>query len=381
VGGPLTGVRVIEVAGIGPGPFAAMVLADMGADVVRVDRPTTANASRGVASASNPVGRGRRSVVIDLKQPAASELVLRLVESADALIEGFRPGVAERLGIGPEACLARNPRLVYGRITGWGQDGPLAARAGHDINYIALAGTLGAIGRAGDTPVPPLNLLGDYGGGGMLLVVGVLAGIIEAARSGRGQVVDAAMVDGAALLATVIHGFRAAGDWRDERGVNVLDTGAHFYEVYETADGGFLAVGAIEPQFYDQLLERIGLDREGLAAQSDRAEWPALKERFAAVFRTKTRDEWSAIFEGSDACVTPVLSMAEVATHPHLRARETFREIDGVLQPGPAPRFARTPCGNERPPPRPGQHTQEVLLESGLTEEEITVLSRSGTIH
>jgi alpha-methylacyl-CoA racemase len=357
-----------------------MMLADMGADVIRVERPTSLRTAVGIAGDSNPVGRGRRSVAIDLKQSEASELVLRLVESADALIEGFRPGVAERLGIGPEVCLSRNPRLVYGRITGWGQHGPLAARSGHDINYIALAGTLGAIGRAGGAPVPPLNLIGDYGGGGMLLVAGVLAAIIEAARSGRGQVVDAAMLDGAALLSTVVYGLWAAGDWRDDRGVNVLDTGAHFYEVYETADGAFVAVGAVEPQFYAELLNRIGLDRDELPEQWDRAEWPALKSRFAAVFRTKTRDEWSAIFEGSDACVTPVLSWGEVATHPHLRARRTYREIDGVLQPGPAPRFARTPSANDLPPPRAGQHTEEVLLQSGLTAEEICGLRESGTI-
>ncbi|HZU71190.1 MAG TPA: CaiB/BaiF CoA-transferase family protein, partial [Acidimicrobiales bacterium] len=334
--GPLQGVRVVEVAGIGPGPFAAMMLADMGAEVIRVDR---AQAVRGGDPARPPMdvlARGRRSIGVDLKNPDGVETVLRLVEGSQALIEGFRPGVAERLGIGPQECLARNPALVYGRMTGWGQDGPYASMAGHDINYIALAGTLHPIGRAGGPPVPPLNLVGDFGGGGMLLAFGVACGLLEAGRTGQGQVVDAAMVDGAAVLAAMFHGFTASGIWTEERGTNLLDTGAHFYDVYETADARFVSIGSIEPQFYAELLRLTGLEGEDLPHQMDRSQWAALKERLAAVFRTKTRDEWCSIMEGTDVCFAPVLSLSEAPAHPHNQARRTFVEVGGVVQPAPA---------------------------------------------
>jgi alpha-methylacyl-CoA racemase len=341
--GPLAGVRVVELAGIGPGPFCAMLLADLGADVLRVDRP----------AASRPgwptvLARGRRSVAVDLKHPDGAGVVLDLVAAADALVEGFRPGVAERLGIGPDACLARNPRLVYGRVTGWGQQGPWRLAAGHDIDYVALAGALHPIGQAGGPPVPPLNLLGDFGGGGMLLALGVVAALLEAGRSGTGQVVDAAMVDGAALLTTQFHELLAAGLWREERGANLLDGGAPFYGVYETADGRHLAVGALEPQFWAELLRRLGLDAGDLPAQLDRDGWPLLRARLAALFRTRTRDEWSELLAGTDACVTPVLGLAEAPAHPHNRARGTFVDVGGVVQPAPAPRFSRpasTPTG------------------------------------
>ncbi|HET7522658.1 MAG TPA: CaiB/BaiF CoA-transferase family protein, partial [Acidimicrobiales bacterium] len=348
--GPLKGYRVVELAGIGPGPFAGMMLADMGAEVLRVDR------AAGVREGASPpfadvLGRGRRSVGVDLKQPDGREVVLRLVESADALIEGFRPGVTERLGLGPEDCMARNPRLVYGRMTGWGQDGPYANAAGHDINYIALSGTLGMIGRKGEAPVPPLNLVGDFGGGGMLLAFGIVCAMLEATRSGQGQVIDAAMVDGAALLAAMMHGFRTTGMWQ-ERGTNLLDTGAFFYEVYETADGRYVSLGSIEPQFYAQMAQLTGLADESGAApeQNDRASWPSLKQRMADLIKTKTRDEWCELMEGTDACFAPVLEPGEAPSHPHNRHRGTFIDIEGVTQPGPAPRFSRTVPAVERPP-------------------------------
>jgi alpha-methylacyl-CoA racemase len=354
-GGPLAGLKVVELAGIGPGPFAAMLLADLGAEVVRVDRPGGGGL---IPAEMDVLARGRRSIAVDLKNPSGAEAVLRLAERADVLIEGFRPGVAERLGVGPEACHARNPRLIYGRMTGWGQDGPLAPRAGHDIAYIAITGVLHAIGRAGGPPQVPLNLVGDFGGGGMYLVVGVLAALWESARSGRGQVVDAAIVDGAAHLAAGIYGMLGAGLWHDQRGVNTLDTGAPFYDVYATADGGYVAVGAIEPQFYAELLARLGLTEEEApqtAAES--------RQRFAEVFRTRTRDEWTTVFEGSDACVAPVLSMTEAAGHPHLAARGTFVDCDGVVQPAPAPRFSRTEAVLGTPPAPAGTHTREVLAD------------------
>jgi alpha-methylacyl-CoA racemase len=378
--GPLAGLAVVEVAGIGPGPFAAMMLADMGAEVLRVDRASSVPATPSESVSRDLLARGRRSVGVDLKHPEGVATVLRLVERADGLIEGFRPGVAERLGIGPEPCLARNPRLAYGRMTGWGQDGPLAGAAGHDIDYIALAGVLGAIGRAGQPPVPPLNLVGDFGGGGMLLAFGMVCAFFEAARSGRGQVVDAAMVDGAALLTTMIHGLRAMGLWKEERGTNLLDTGAHFYEVYETADGGHVAVGAIEPQFYAELLRLSGLEGEDLAPQMDRSSWPQMKERLARVFRSRTRDEWCQIMEGGDACFAPVLSMAEAPDHPHNRGRGTFVEVGGVVQPGPAPRFSRTPGEVAGPPARPGQHTDEALEDWGFSAAERSRLRRVGAV-
>jgi alpha-methylacyl-CoA racemase len=379
--GPLEGCRIVELAGIGPGPFAAMMLADMGADVIRVDRAQAVAAHH----RGDPLGRGRRSVGVDLKHPDGVETVLRLADRADALIEGFRPGVTERLGVGPDACLARNPRLVYGRMTGWGQEGPYAASAGHDINYIALSGTLSMIGRAGDAPVPPINLLGDFGGGGMLLAFGVVCGILEARASGRGQVVDAAMVDGAALLATFVHALRASGAWSADRGTNLLDTGAWFYEVYETSDGGYVSFGSLEPQFYAELLRLTGLadDVDGGGAvppPSERSSWPAMKRRLAGIVRTKTRDEWCRIMEGSDVCFAPVLGVDEAQKHPHNVHRGTFVDLDGVVQPAPAPRFSRTPVSVGLPPPRPGQHTPEVLADWGFPEDEVSALVKSGAV-
>jgi alpha-methylacyl-CoA racemase len=379
--GPLAGVRVIELAGLGPAPFGAMVLADLGADVVRVDRAERCVGGSAQAPPADVLQRGRRSIGVDLKQPGGRDALLRMIEHADVLIEGFRPGVCERLGLGPDVCLSRNPRLVMGRMTGWGQDGPLALTAGHDIDYIAVSGVLGAIGRRGERPVPPLNLVGDFGGGGMLLALGVVCALFEAQRSGRGQVVDAAMVDGSALLMTMMHGFRAMGVWDDERGVNLLDTGAGFYEVYETADGRYLAVGALESEFYAQLLDGLGLaDDPDLPKQMDKAAWPDLTERFAAVIRTRTRDEWEAVFAGRDACVAPVLSMAEAPEHPHNVARGTFVERFGVVQAAPAPRFGRTPAELDRPPAFPGQHTDEVLGEWGFSGDEIAGLREGRAI-
>lgn len=379
--GPLEGVRVVELAGIGPGPFCAMVLADMGAEVLRVDRPDRVRPGRPERPPLDLLGRGRRSAAIDLKHPEGAAALLRLVERADVLVEGFRPGVMERLGLGPDVCLERNPRLVYGRMTGWGQEGPLAHAAGHDINYIALAGALHAIGRRGEPPVPPLNLVGDFGGGGLLLAFGIVCALYERERSGRGQVVDAAMVDGAALLMTMFFGMRAAGFWSDERGTNLLDTGAHFYEVYETADGRYVALGPIEPQFYRELLEKLGLaDDPAFAAQMDRSRWPELKERLAAIFRTRTREEWCALLEGTDACFAPVLSLEEAPRHPHNVARGTFVEFEGVVQPAPAPRFGRTRPELRRPPAHPGEHTEEALRDWGFAPEEIEKLRAAGAI-
>ncbi len=341
--GPLHGLKVIEMAGIGPAPFCAMLLADMGAQVLRVARPG--------AETHDPagvLGRGRHTLRLDLREAGAADTLLGLLDGADALIEGFRPGVMERLGLGPDACLARNARLVYGRMTGWGQHGPLAQAAGHDINYVALSGALHAIGRAGEPPVPPLNLVGDFGGGAMLLAFGLMCALHEAQRSGRGQVVDAAMTDGAALLSAMMYGFKAAGRWSNGRGENLLDGGAPFYDTYACADGKYVAVGAIEPQFWALLRERCGLDDPLFDAQQDRARWPEQKQRLAAVFRTRTRDAWCALLEGSDACFAPVLDWDEAPRHAHNVARETFVTVDGVLQPAPAPRFSRTPA----PPPR-----------------------------
>jgi alpha-methylacyl-CoA racemase len=373
--GPLQGIRVLEFAGIGPGPFCAMLLADMGADVVRIDRASSATGRAPV----DPLLRGRRSIAVDLKSPDGIEAVLRLVASADALLEGFRPGVMERLGLGPNVCLARNPKLVYGRMTGWGQDGPLAQAAGHDINYIALAGALEGIGRAGEPPLPPLNLVGDFGGGGMLLAFGVLAALLEQKRSGKGQVVDAAMVDGAALLMSMFWGMRHIGMWTETRGTNLLDTGAHFYEVYECSDGKFISLGSIEPQFYAELVKLAGLDAKEFP-QLDRANWPELKKRLAAVFKRKTRAEWCRIMEGSDVCFAPVLAMSEAPSHPHNVARKTFIEVAGVTQPAPAPRFSRTAPEVSRPPARSGEHGEEVLASFGFRPEEIRRLRESKAI-
>ena len=380
--GPLEGVRVVELAGIGPGPFAAMMLADMGADVLRVDRAQAVRpVEAGAAPPADVLNRGRRSVGIDLKHPEGVAAVLDLVERADALLEGFRPGVTERLGIGPEDCLARNPRLVYGRMTGWGQEGPYAKAAGHDINYIALAGALDPIGRAGGPPVPPLNLVGDFGGGGMFLAYGVVCALLEAQRSGRGQVVDAAMVDGAAVLTTPFHGMRSTGFWNLERGTNLLDTGAHFYDVYETADGKFVSFGSIEPQFYAELLALSGLgDDPDLAPQMDRGRWPAMKEKVAAIVRTKTRDEWCEVMEHTDVCFAPVLNLAEAPEHPHNVERGTFVEVAGVTQPAPAPRFSRTAGAVASPPAHPGQHTDEALADWGFEADRVAKLREAGAV-
>ncbi|MTD57542.1 CaiB/BaiF CoA transferase family protein [Amycolatopsis pithecellobii] len=355
--GPLAGLRVVELAGLGPCPHAAMVLGDLGADVIRIERP---QAGFDPVGPSDHVLRNRRSVAADLKSDDGRALVLGLIEKADVLLEGFRPGVTERLGLGPQECLAVNPRLVYGRMTGWGQDGPLAQRAGHDINYISLTGALHAIGRAGERPVPPLNLVGDFGGGSMFLVTGVLAALWERARSGQGQVVDAAMVDGASVLSQMTWSFRGSGGWSDERGTNLLDGGAPYYDTYTCADGRYIAVGCLEPQFYAAFLHGLGLDGEDLPAQYDRAGWPALRARFTAVIVGKTRDEWAAIFEGTDACVTPVLTFEEATVHPHLSARDTLVTLDGVTQAAPAPRFSRTPTAKPTPPPLPGADTENV---------------------
>jgi alpha-methylacyl-CoA racemase len=378
VTGPLSGVRIVELAGLGPAPFAGMMLADAGADVIRVDR------SGDVAPAVTPkfdlLNRGRRSVAVDLKHPSGVDLVLQLVSRADGLIEGFRPGVAERLGVGPAACLARNPALVYGRMTGWGQSGPLATAAGHDIDYIALSGALESIGRVGDRPVPPLNLVGDFGGGGMMLAFGMVAAILHARESGDGQIVDAAMVDGAALLMTGTDSLKASGLWGGPRGTNVLDSGAHFYEVYETSDHRFVAVGAIEPQFYAALIRLMGLSDHDLPRQMDQKTWPAMKARFVEVFATKTRDEWTAIFDKTDACVAPVLTTEEAHAHSHNAHRATFTEVDGIVQAAPAPRFSGTPGSIQRPPPNPGQHTDEALEDWGIDRSAVQTLRESGAL-
>jgi alpha-methylacyl-CoA racemase len=377
--GPLNGFKVIEIAGIGPGPFAAMVLADLGAEVLRVDRAEWVG--RGARRPGDPLLRGRRSLGVDLKHAEGPATILRLVETADALIEGFRPGVAERLGIGPDECLARNPRLVYGRMTGFGQDGPIALAAGHDINYVALSGMLHAIGHAGDRPVPPLNLVGDFGGGGMLLALGVVCALLERERSGQGQVVDAAMVDGSAVLMTMFAGMFHSGVWTDERGGNLLDTGSHFYDVYETADGRYVSFGSIEPQFYAELLELSGLGaQDDLPQQNDKARWPEMKARLADLVRQKTSDEWCAIMEDSDVCFAPVLTMAEAAKHPHNELRQTYVEVAGVSQPAPAPRFSRTPPAVQAPPAHPGQHTDDVLRACGLSADDIAKLRSSGAV-
>jgi alpha-methylacyl-CoA racemase len=381
-GGPLAGVKVVELAGLGPGPFCGMVLADMGADVLRVERlPGTPTADPALP-ATNPLHRNKRAVACDLKHPAGVECFLRLAAAADAVIEVFRPGVAERLGIGPEECMARNPRLVYGRLTGWGQTGPLASTAGHDIDYIALAGALEPIGRAGEPPVPPINVLGDFAGGGLLLAFGIVCALLEARSSGKGQVIDAAMIDGAALLFAPFFTGRLTGGW-GPRGTNFLDTGAHFYNVYETADGRYVAVGAVEPQFYAELVRRLGLEGDedfAPAHQYDRARWPVLKERLAAVFRSRSRDEWVATFAGSDACVAPVLAPEEAPGHPHHRSRGTFVTVGGLPQPAPAPRFSRTPAAPPRPAVRPGDAGREALSAWGLDPDEIERLLATGAV-
>ncbi|MEV6414151.1 CaiB/BaiF CoA-transferase family protein [Kribbella sp. NPDC051718] len=366
--GPLRGVKVVELAGIGPAPFACMMLAELGAEVLRIERP-------GGGLAMGPpeldlLNRGRRNVALNLKNPAAIDTVLQLAGRADVLVEGFRPGVAERLGLDPDACHEVNPKLVYGRMTGWGQDGPLAQSAGHDIDYLALSGALSLIGRAGGPPQVPVNLLGDFAGGSLYLVVGILAALIEARGSGRGQVVDAAIVDGAAHLTTIVHGALAAGNWRLQRGTNLLDTGAPFYDVYETSDGEFMAVGAIEPQFYDELIRLLAIEAPD---RYDQANWPELHKLLTETFAQRTQAEWTELFDGTDACVSPVLRPA--ADHPHLVARGTFVDNDGVRQPAPAPRFSRTPTHLGQPPARPGQHTREALADWGVTDVETLLAS------
>lgn len=376
--GPLAGLRVIEIASIGPGPLACMLLADLGADVVRVDRLEASGLGVPMAPRFDVNARSRRSVALDLKAPAGLEAVLRLTDRADVLVEGFRPGVAERLGFGPEACQARNPGLVYGRMTGFGQQGPLAPMAGHDLNYIALTGLLDAIGPAGGKPVPPLNLVGDYGGGALFLAFGVLAALFERQRSGRGQVVDAAMVDGAAVLGSIFHGLRAGGLWGGPRGGNLLDGGAPFYDTYACADGRYLSVAALEPKFFAELVRRLGLDPAWAARQYDRRRWPELRAALAEVLATQPRDHWAAAFAGGDACVAPVLDLAEAATHPHAVARAAYVEVAGVTQPAPAPRFSRSQPGGPRPAPEIGADTDAVLAEAGFAPAEIASLRASG---
>lgn len=374
--GPLQGIKVIEIAGIGPGPFCAMMLSDLGAEVIRVDRRT----ALGTGSKFNVLNRGRKSLAVDLKNPGGVEIVLRLVEKADALIEGFRPGVTERLGFGPDVCLERNPKLVYGRMTGWGQEGPMAQAAGHDINYISLSGVLHSIGRKGERPVPPLNLIGDFGGGGMLLALGVTSALLETQKSGKGQVIDAAMIDGSAALMASVYGLRAMGIWGEDRETNMLDGGAHFYDAYECADGKWISIGSIEPQFYALLLEKCEITDPDFQKQMDRDGWPQLNAKIADIFKSKSRDEWCDLMEGTDVCFSPVLSLDEAPEHPHNKSRDTFINIDDVVQPAPAPRFSRTPTGRPAPPPKAGEHTDQVLAAWGFSEEDIADLKSKEAI-
>ena len=380
--GPLSGYRIIELAGIGPGPFAAMMLADMGAEVIRVERVGAVRGPVPDTPHFDVLLRGRRNIAIDLKHPDGVETLLDLVAAADGLLEGFRPKVMERLGIGPDVCLERNPKLVFGRMTGWGQTGPMADAAGHDINYISLAGALAHFGREGEAPVPPLNMVGDFGGGAMLLAFGIVCALLEAQRSGRGQVVDAAMVDGSALLMSMFWSFKGIGLFdEDHRGTNLLDTGAHFYDVYACADGEYVSIGSIEPQFYAELLRLTGLDNDAeFAKQMDRSAWPHLKERLTAVFATKTRAEWCSLMESTDVCFAPVLKMSEAAQHPHNVERGTFVDIGGTVQPAPAPRFSRTPTEIDLPPAHPGQHSADILRDWGFDGARIEALITSHAV-
>jgi len=378
--GPLAGVKIIEIAGIGPGPFCCMLLADMGAEVLRVDRNDVVELGIVMEPRFNVLNRGRRSIGVNLKTPEGVALVKRLIAGADALVEGFRPGVMERLGLGPDECLAVNPRLVFGRMTGFGQEGPMSRAAGHDINYIALTGALHAIGRKGAGPVPPLNLVGDFGGGSLYLAFGIVCAILEARGSGIGQVVDAAIVDGAASLMTFAYGLMRAGLWTDERGENALDSGAPWYDVYETLDSKHVSIGAIEGRFYQELLRRLGLDNEALPAQDDRAGWPVLRARFTDVFRTKTREEWSLLLEGTDTCFAPVLAIDEAPDHAHALARGNYVTVAGIKQPGPAPRFSRTKPEIRSPPPVPGEHTEAALRDWGVSDDEIAKLRAAAAI-
>ncbi len=372
--GPLTGVKIIEIAGIGPGPFCAMLLSDLGADILRIDRAGSVRDSFPDQPSGDLLNRGRRSLGVDLKSADGIEAVLKLVEAADVIMEGFRPGVMERLGLGPDVCAARNPRLVYARMTGWGQEGPIAHSAGHDINYIALSGALAHIGRAGEKPLPPLNLVGDFGGGGMVQALGIVSALVERGSSGQGQVIDTAMVDGASTLMAMFHSFINAGAWNLDRGTNLLDTGAHFYDTYECSDANYISLGSIEPQFYAELIKLSGLEGEDLPAQMDRGGWGAMKERLTAIFLTKTRTEWCEIMEGTDVCFAPVLTIPEAYEHPHNVARGTFVEVAGVKQPAPSPRFSRSSCEIQCPPPHPGQNTDEGLAAWGFSSEEIQKL-------
>ncbi len=373
--GPLTGLKIIEFAGIGPGPFCGMLLSDLGADVVRIDRK-----GQGRGSPSDITARGRRSVGLDLKNPAAIETCLKLFETADVVFEGFRPGVMERLGLGPDVALKRNPKLVYGRMTGWGQFGPYAQAAGHDMNYIAITGALHAIGTE-DKPVPPLNLVGDFGGGALYLAFGILAGVIKARETGEGQVIDCAMSDGAASLMAMFYGFKASGAWTESRRSNLLDGGAHFYDTYQCSDGKWVSIGSIEPQFYALLLEKTGISDPAFKAQMDRGAWPDLKAKLAAVIATKTRDEWSALMEATDVCFAPVLDLDEAPRHAHNVARQTFVEVAGVTQPAPAPRFSKTPGAIQGPPPAIGAHDQEALRDWGFSESDLAALKANGAIN
>ena len=374
--GPLKGLKIIEMAGIGPGPFCGMVLADLGAEIIRVDRASAI----GTGSKQEPSNRGKKSIAVDLKAKEGVEVVLKLVETADAIFEGFRPGVMERLGIGPEVCLARNDRIVFGRMTGWGQEGPLANAAGHDINYISLSGALAAIGRPGSPPVPPLNLIGDFGGGGMLLALGLVAALLESKESKKGQVVDAAMTDGSALLMTMIYSMQSSGMWKTTMGSNLLDGGSHFYDTYECKDGKFISIGSIEPQFYALLCQIAELDEKVFSKQMSRDLWPEQKEEIKKIFLNKTRDEWCELMEGTDVCFAPVLDMSEAPEHPHNKERKTFIDLEGVIQPAPAPRFSRTEPEVVSSPSIVGEHTNEVLFSIGLSEEDISSLKTSGAV-
>jgi alpha-methylacyl-CoA racemase len=376
--GPLAGVKVVELQGIGPGPFCGMMLADMGAEIIRVDRAGSVGTN---ANTTDILARGRKSIGVDLKNPDGVETVLKLIEQADVLIEGFRPGVTERLGLGPDVCLARNPRLVYGRMTGWGQTGSMASVAGHDINYISLSGALHAIGEKDRNPVPPLNLVGDFGGGGMLLAFGVAAALFETSKSGQGQVIDAAMTDGSAILMNAVFGIMNTGRWSPERGTNLLDGGAHFYGTYATADGKHISIGSIEPQFYALLLQKTGLDTDAdLPKQMSRQDWPGIKAKLTDIFASKTRDEWDEIMLGTDICYAPVLSFEEAMAHPHNQERETFKENGGVKQAAPAPRFSRTEAELPDVAVAPGSHTDDILLSLGLAQDEISALRKGGAV-
>ncbi|MGN3975228.1 CaiB/BaiF CoA transferase family protein [Tsuneonella sp. SYSU-LHT278] len=379
--GPLEGIRIVEFAGIGPGPFCGMMLADHGAEVIRIDRASGSRGGSQPVTTKDVLARGRKSIAIDLKSAEGLALARRLAASADGIIEGFRPGVMERLGLGPEELLADNPRLVYGRMTGWGQTGPYAPYAGHDINYIALAGALAHFGRAGGKPTPPINMVGDFGGGGMMLAFGMVAALLNVARGGRGQVIDAAMTDGTAVLMSMMHGMKAMGVWSEELGANMLDTGAHFYDTYETADGKFISIGSIEPQFYAELRRLAGLAEDPVFdAQHDRTAWPVLKDKLAALFRSKTRAEWDALMAHTDVCYAPVLTMGEAVEHPHNKARGTFVEVGGAMQPAPAPRYSATATAKPRPAPMPGDQTEEVLASLGLDRDAVARLREAGTV-